>query len=533
MKSKNKFLILLYLLFTSTFLYSQVEVEIQDMSYLTGGSISDCGIIDFENNEEITIQFSVLLTKPLNQAVGNGEIKFFTKKSLSDFENEKGTPIIVQSIAWAEEMNDEETFFTSAQVNLLALNFNTTAGIFFARYISSDDVEYNSCNYPIEKDEVPSFSLSPSSKSVSCGSGSPKTFTVTPSNTPSSASITYNWSVGSGWEDTNGNPVSNFPTTTTSVTLVPNAYPPSSVNVTPVLDGDSYPTLTSTVSLGDFNPVFEIIGDNYVCDTGVFTFDNMPSSVFIQSVSTSNPSIATASLDSNGEITVTKVSDGIVALSVVLQNSCNQLNTKTKELQIGIPSSVFNATITGSDDVCQGQNYTYTLNGANHPCVNNIIWNVTSNLNIVSQSANTITVSKNVFDNKYAGEISASIPESTVDVKKGVWIGTPSKAGLTIQKIGAYDFYVGRWTKLKTNYTPLTYESNSPLDVTFDWQIPNSMVRSFTDTAFKDVRPNSSGLLTIGVRAVCGCGNGEFRYRMFQVDGNTGGGGELTPIDGF
>ena len=360
-------------------------------------------------------------------------------------------------------------------------------------------------------------------------------FYITPSNIPSGATVSYQWSVGSGWLR-DGNPVSNFTTTSTTVQLIPYQYPPSNVSVTPILNGVSYPQLTSTVSLGTFNPFINIFGDDYVCSSGVYTLDNISSfnNVTVQSVSSSNTSIATASYNAtNGEITINKVSDGIITLSVVLQNSCNQTRTKTKELQIGIPASVFNATITGSDDVCQGQNYTYTLNGANHPCVNSIVWSVSSNLNIVSQSANTITVSKDPFDNQYAGEITASIPGSTVNVKKGVWVGTPSNGGLAIQKIGAYDFYVGRWTQLKANYTPLTYESNSPLDVTFDWQIPNSMIRSYADTAFKDVKPNSTGQLTIGVRAVCSCGNGEWRYRTFNVDGDTGGGGgELTPVDG-
>lgn len=532
MKLKIQYLLFILLVTTSSAL-AQVEVTIQNMIYNSGGSISDCSTIDFEDNDEVTVQFGVELKKPYSMAVGTGNLKIFTKKSSSDSEIERYNEI-VQDISWSGSQPDE-FFYSSVSITLDAIDFNTSSGVFFARFISSSGVPYNSCNYLIEKDEVPSFSLEPTSTTVSCGSTSVKNFTVTPSNIPNGATVSYQWSVGNGWLR-DGNPVSNFTTTSTTVQLTPYQYPPSNVSVTPILNGVSYPQMTSTVTLGTFNLFINIVGDDYVCSSGVYTLDNISNfnNVTVQSVSSSNTSIATVSYNStNGEITVNKVSDGIITLSVVLQNSCNQTRTKTKELQIGIPVSVFTATITGSDDICQGQNYTYTLSGANHPCVNSIVWNVTSNLNIVSQSANTITVSKDLFDNQYAGEITASIPGSTVNVKKGVWIGTPSNSGLAIQKLGAYDFYVGRWTQLKANYTPLTYESNRPLDVTFDWQIPNSMVRSYTDTAFKDVKPNSTGQLTIGVRAVCDCGNGEWRYRTFNVDGDTGGGGgELTPVDG-
>jgi hypothetical protein len=527
MKQKTQY-ILIILTLMSTFIYGQTAtVEIQNMTYLNGGSISNCGTIDFEDNASITVQFGIQLEKPSSLVIGTANLKVLTKTTSSNSPNTEDSQSVQESF-WTT--GDPQFYNASKSITLYANDFNTSGGEFYVEFAG-----YESCKYSIVKDEVPSFSLVPTNTTVSCESTSVKNFTITPSNIPSGANVSYQWSVGSGWEDTNGNPISNFTTTSTFVQLRPYQYPPDNVSVTPILNSVSYPQLTSTVSLGTFNPFINIVGDDYVCSSGIYSLDNISSfnNVTVQSVSSSNTSIATASYNStNGEITVNKVSDGIITLSVILQNSCNQTRTKTKELQIGIPASVFNATITGSDDVCQGQNYTYTLSGANHPCVNSIVWSVSSNLNIVSQSANTITVSKNPFDNQYAGEITATIPGSTVNVKKGVWVGTPSNGGLAIQKIGAYDFYVGRWTQLKANYTPLTYESNSPLDVTFDWQIPNSMVRSYTDTAFKDIKPNSSGQLTIGVRAVCDCGNGEWRYRTFEVDGDTGGGGgELTPID--
>ncbi len=343
--------------------------------------------------------------------------------------------------------------------------------------------------------------------------------------------MVYQWNVGVGWEY-QGNPVSTFNTTTTTVQLMPYLFPPSDVKVTPVLDGESYPQLTSDVSLGYFNPFVEIVGDGFVCDVGIYTLNNSINGVSIQSASTSNNN-ATASVDaSTGEITVAKVNDGLTTLIVTLQNSCGQTVDITKDLQIGIPASVNNATLNGATDICGSQNYTYTLIGANHPCIDNISWTVSDNLTIVSQNQTNITVTRNPFNNQYAGLISADIAGSTTAIEKGVWVGVPGNSGLAIQKLGSYDLYAGRWTSLRSRFIPISYEANEPLDISFDWQIPNSQVRTFTDTSRKDVNPNAAGQLNIGVRVICNCGNGAWRYQLFNVedDGNGGGGG-LIPAN--
>ena len=535
MKKNNNLKSLLFYLFivSSINVFSQMEVRMDNIEYLNN-EYDDCETINlnaFNNND---ILFDAYVRVPHNTGAG-GYVYTYGTLTVWYFSGSTAVPLQDYGI------NDTHWTYTNsyAYLDIPTINisldyslFDDTEGgsIYIVYHESTQEFIQDSCENDIT---FPKFSISPEYVNLNCGDDSEITFNVeNENNTP--GDLIYLWDVGNGWEDTNGNSVSYFTTTINSITLKPVSFPPSDVKVEPeVINGENFQQITSSVNTSEFNPLYEIIGDNYVCDTGVYTFNNLPSGIFIQSVSTSNPSVATVSIDSNGEITITKVSDGIVTLSVVLQNSCNQTATKTKELQIGFPASVFNATITGNDDVCQGQNYTYTLSGANHPCVNSIVWSVTSNLNIVSQSANTITVSKNPFDNQYAGEITASIPGSTVNVKKGVWVGTPSNGGLTIQKLGAYDFYVDRWTQLKANYAPLAYASNSPLNVTFDWQIPNSQIRNFTDTAYKDVKPYSQGQLTIGVRTICECGNGQWRYRTFQVDGDSsGGGGELTPVDG-
>ena len=216
-----------------------------------------------------------------------------------------------------------------------------------------------------------------------------------------------------------------------------------------------------------------------------------------------------------------------------VQATLNNGITIQEDFEVGIPNSINNALITGNTSICDSQYYTYNLVGANHPCISSVSWSVSPNLTIVSQNSTSVTVTRNPFNNQYAGLITASLYNSNITIQKGIWIGIPSNNGLVIQKIGSYDLYAGRWSKLRAVYSPLIYEANDPLNVTFEWQIPNSAIRNYADTAYKDVKPFNSGQLNIGVRAICECGNGEWQYRLFDVGGgNNTGPIELIPADG-
>lgn len=360
MKLKTQYLLFI-LLAISSFTYGQVEVTIQNMTYNSGGTISDCGTIDLESNNVVTVEFGIELKKPYSMAVGNSNLKIFTKKSSSDPEIERYNEI-VQSVFWSGYQPDE-FYYSSISITMNAIDFNTSDGVFFARFISSSGVPYNSCNYSIEKDEVPSFSLLPTSTTVSCDSASTSVFTVTPSNIPSGATVAYQWSVGNGWLR-NGNPVSNFTTTTTSVTLVSNTYPPSNVSVTPVLNGDSYPTLTSTVSLGNFNPAYQITGVNRFCTTATYTVNNLLSGTSVTSWNVSNNNIATISSNGN-QATLTAIGNGIVNITAVVTNSCGQSKVITKTNIVAGNPYFPNTEMTGADEVVEDQIMRYSVPVAN------------------------------------------------------------------------------------------------------------------------------------------------------------------------
>jgi hypothetical protein len=274
----------------------------------------------------------------------------------------------------------------------------------------------------------------------------------------------------------------------------------------------------------------QITGNDILCSSATYSVTNETTTV-IWSVSDPN-GLVNYSINGNN-ITLNQNNSnnyGFVTLTVFYSNpKCGSI-TVTKNIEVGIhPYRFSNSSITGEDYICGFQSYTYTLNNINHPCVSTVNWSVSPNLSIISQTQNSVTVAKSSLDNQYAGVISANIPNSSVQIRKGVWVGVPNSNDLSIQKLGAYDFYVGTWTKLMASYTSLIYPENGAYNLTYEWQIPYSMVRNYTDTAFKDVKPNIGGELNIGVRACNPCGCSNWKYQLFTVGGSAGP-NELTPL---
>ena len=383
MNSKIQFLTTILLVISVfTFGQNQVDVKIQNMTYLSGGAISDCGIIDFEDNATVTVQFGIELEKPSSLVVGTADLKVITKTTSNSSPNtEDSQP--VQETFWST--GDPQFYNASKSITLYASDFNTSGGELYVEFAG-----YESCKYSIEKDEVPSFSLEPINTSVSCGSDAPKTFTVTPSNIPSGLSVEYQWSVGSGWLR-NGNPVSNFTTTTTSVTLVPENFPPNNVNVTPVLDGDSYPTLTSTVSLKGFNPAYQISGANQLCSSATYSINNLPNTISVTSWNVSNTNIATISGNGN-QATLTATGNGTISVNAVVTNSCGQTATISKQnIIVGSPTITSSGINGGHSNISTSGHSNLNVNSA--VGVTQYYWTITPSTNCSAGSGPTFSYS--------------------------------------------------------------------------------------------------------------------------------------------
>ncbi|WP_309614210.1 hypothetical protein [Flavobacterium sp.] len=285
MKSILKNIIAICLLMYTITTYSQVNVAVSGMTYISGTPISNCGNIDFGTNPTVRVQFGITLTKPTNQVVGVSNLYVYSIGSSGSRIERKNE--IVQPTSF-------DTYYTSSgDITMSESDFNTSGGTLFAIFKSSSNIEYQTtCSYTITKTLSPTFSLLPTSLSLACGDTSAKTFTVTPANIPNGATLTYNWSYSSsGWSGSTSN--------TNSITLSPSSGSnlPTNVSVTPVLNGVAQPTKTCIVTRAPFTQTAAIIsGGNSICTpatSGVYSISNQGTNTVTWS--SSNTAIATVS----------------------------------------------------------------------------------------------------------------------------------------------------------------------------------------------------------------------------------------------
>ena len=299
--------------------YGQVNVSISNMQYIDGTPISDCGIIDFGTNSTVRVQFTINLSKQSTQVVGTSNLYVYTIGSSGSRIERKNEVVQQESF--------DTNYQSSADITMSASDFNTSGGTLFAVFKSSGGTEYQTtCSYSITKTPLPTFTLSPTSVSLVCGSTSSRVFTVTPANIPNGATVTYSWSY---------NGCSLVSSTATSRTLIPNSGTnlPSSVSVTPSINGVAQQTKTATVSRSNIaKTITDISGASTLCSGSTsYTFgtDNvLPGQTVTWSLS--NSTVATLSNASNTGVTLNVIGSGAVTLTATISNGCGQSYTRTK-----------------------------------------------------------------------------------------------------------------------------------------------------------------------------------------------------------
>jgi hypothetical protein len=243
-----KYIITIIALFFTSLFYAQAPVANMQNVKVNGNSISDCGTIEFGPASSVTIVFDLKVEKSATYDVGQSATFKLCRKYDNSSTEVEIDGLIVNNSAFAQGGTKWQGTFTKV---LQASDFPSVGGKVYGRYTYSGGFQ-NTCFYFITKPS-PSFSLSPTTTSIACGETGNRTFTVTPSNMPVGANITYNW-LYSGW---------NFvSSTTTSKTLqIPSGTAlPSSIYVTPFINGVSYPQLSCIVSRAPFTSLATIIG---------------------------------------------------------------------------------------------------------------------------------------------------------------------------------------------------------------------------------------------------------------------------------
>lgn len=356
MKTQYIKIVLLLLGLNFTLSYGQVDTKIDQIFVNNQTYVSNCNTIDFETTANNSLTFYFTLTKPTTQAVGQGKLRIMLKYSNSSSGN-MITEIPIQPTSWT---NNDTQFIHTIGGNITSSSIQVNGSSIYIEYESESGSKYPSCEHPIIKTPPPSFSLSPSTLSLACGDIGQRTFTVTPSNIPSGANVTYNWS-HPGW-----NLISS---TATTRTLQPSSSTslPSNVSVTPSINGVAQASKTCTVSRAQFTDnTSSITGQTALCSTGTYTYNiNNPSNHNI-SWTLSNSNVANIISQTNSQVIVNVNNpNGVFTINATVTNNCNQSVSKSLNCSIGAPILSFSGNPTFCKSDYQREDNSIVLNTSN------------------------------------------------------------------------------------------------------------------------------------------------------------------------
>ena len=324
---KKLYNILLLTILCVNYNYSQVSNSIVDVSLNSQNPVANCSTIDFGTSSNNSLAFFYRLEKSSNGYCSEGNLKIMLKYSSSTNGSQRGSNIYFTTNSW--DLNNRAEGYIYC--NISATEVQVSGSSIYLEYTDCSNNKTTSCEYPIIKTPTPSFTLTPTNLALGCEDTSSRTFSVSPSNIPNGANVTYSWS-HSGW--------SLISSSTTTRTLQPNSGTmlPSSVSVTPYINGVAQPTLTCNVSISPFTTISQITGGGNVCPgaTQTFTLTNSSSySNVVWSIAQSN--IATVQSFTNSTATVSVIASGTFTIKATIQNACGQTANVSKTLSVGVP----------------------------------------------------------------------------------------------------------------------------------------------------------------------------------------------------
>lgn len=209
-----------------------------------------------------------------------------------------------------------------------------------------------------ETASTPTFTLSPTSVTKTCGTALSQTFTANSSNMPQGATVSYLWNLGSsgnGWLYNGTAAPATITTTTNTLALTASTcdIKPANITVTATVNGTNYSAGTASVTLAPFS----ISGPAYFCgSSAAYSIANLGCSATITwSVSNSNVQLSCTSCN---QTTLTKVTNGPVTLTASISNACGVSTTITKNITVGAPPITFTS---NNNYPCSGTYQTWLL----------------------------------------------------------------------------------------------------------------------------------------------------------------------------
>ena len=325
---------------------AQITTKIEQVFVNSSTTVTSCNTIDFGANSNNNLVFYFKLSKNGNYAVQDGILKIKLKYDSFSYGVERGS-LNIPATFWS----DTEYVHTIA-TNISASEVLVSGSTIYLEFtqVSSPSVYFNSCEYPIIKTPPPTFTLSPTTLSIPCGSVAPVTFSY--SNVYSTPGVTYNYSY-SGWTFVSQTP--------NSITLKPaNAnILPSNFSLVPIVNGVTQPYKVCTVTRAPFTSTATISGASSLCTSSTYTISSLQSDETVQWSLSSN-TIASLSNSTANSVTVNKIGNGTVNLIATITNSCNQTTPVIKTINIGAPTFP-NTNMSGDNNPLTGETIWYSV----------------------------------------------------------------------------------------------------------------------------------------------------------------------------
>lgn len=252
---------------------------------------------------------------------------------------------------------------------------------------------------PIKRN--PTFTISPTSFQVPCGTASTKTVAVNLSF-PTGCSVSYNWSLSNPYTYTypsGGFVPQTFTTTSPSFTFSTPAYSGvlPSISVTPVVNGVSQPTLICTASRTPIDasqyPDFAIVGPNSICSSENYTAVNIPTGFTVHWYTSTYPygsNVAQINSPTSAQTSINAIGSGVISLIATITNQCGQQISITKSnISVGGGVSKINGYFTNY--LGQYENLKTNYDGVNYIKPNYLTNVVVSNPELASATWSYIT----------------------------------------------------------------------------------------------------------------------------------------------
>jgi hypothetical protein len=205
----------------------------------------------------------------------------------------------------------------------------------------------------------PTFTISPSSPAITCGSTTAQNFTA--NNVYNSPGVTNHvWNLGStsnGWLY-NGNPAPQTISTSTTNTIALTPVCGSSQNnisATVTANGTNYNSNSTTISYTQ--PTLSINGSNSFCSGNpVYSVTNLPCGATVSW--SSNPTGVVSISTSSNQATLTKIADGQTTLSATI-TACGSQIVSYLFIEVGLPQApqfieIYGHGVTDPTTLCPG-----------------------------------------------------------------------------------------------------------------------------------------------------------------------------------